>query len=141
MLNMKNLKLFVIEITGMLFIILFVYASLTKLIDFQKFNIELNKSPILNTISKEVAFIIPIIELIIGFMFVFKRSQLLALYISFSLMVIFSSYIVAILKYSDYIPCSCGGILQNMNWTQHLIFNVVFILLSAVSVLIYPKAI
>jgi hypothetical protein len=28
------------------------------------------------------------------------------------------------------LPCSCGGILQSMNWTQHLIFNIFFTLLG-----------
>jgi len=134
----KNLKLFLVEIVTALFILLFVYASLTKIVDFQKFRIELSRSPILNRFGDFIAVGIPSIELIIATLLAIKRFQYYALYFSFSLMGMFSVYIVAILKFSPYIPCSCGGILQNMSWTQHLVFNIGFLFIGALAILIYP---
>jgi hypothetical protein len=32
---------------------------------------------------------------------------------------------------SPYLPCSCGGILETMNWKEHLVFNLVFVCLAA----------
>ena len=29
-----------------------------------------------------------------------------------------------ILIYSPYVPCSCGGIVSALSWTQHLILNI-----------------
>src|SRR5690606_14703009 len=49
-------------------------------------------------------------------------------------MVMFTAYIFIILNFSDFVPCSCGGVLEKMSWTQHLIFNVVFIILAGVAV-------
>jgi len=72
-------------------------------------------------------------------MLAFLRFRLLGLYASFSLMVMFTAYIIAITKFSDYIPCSCGGVLQNMSWNQHLIFNIGFILLAVAGIIFHSK--
>lgn len=134
-----NKRSILVEIIAGLFILLFVYAALSKLQDFEKFRVELGKSPILNAFSAPVAILVPIIEIMISIMLVVKHFQYVAFYLSFSLMVIFSAYITSILKFSPYIPCSCGGILQNMTWTEHLIFNLGFVLLASIAVLIYPN--
>jgi hypothetical protein len=111
----------------------------SKIQDFEKFGVELGKSPILNAFSGPVSILIPVIEIVISVMLVIRQFQYMAFYLSFSLMVVFSAYIVSILKFSAYIPCSCGGILQNMTWNQHLIFNVGFVFLGTVAILIYPN--
>lgn len=134
-----NKQSILIDIIASLFILLFVYAALSKLQDFEKFNIELSKSPMLNAYSGPVSILIPIVEIVISILLAIKRFQYIALYLSFSLMVMFSAYIICILKFSSYVPCSCGGILQNMNWTQHLFFNVVFVIMGIIGVLIYPN--
>ncbi len=131
----------VINLTCALFVLLFTYAALSKILDFQKFQIELGKSPLINSFSIWVAYGIPVSELVLVFLLFVQRTQLLALYCSFSLMIMFTAYIIAILQYSDYIPCSCGGVLQNMTWTEHVWFNVFFIVISAASVLLYPNRI
>jgi len=136
--NLK-IKTAIIDVISALFILLFVYAALTKITDYQKFRIELGKSPLLNSYAGGIAVAIPGIELMISLLITIKRFQYYVLYFAFSLMTVFSAYIVAILKFSPYVPCSCGGILQNMTWSQHLIFNVVFLLLGAIAVLLYPK--
>jgi len=131
-------KEIMIEIISALFILLFVYAAVSKLQDFEKFRSELGKSPILSALADYMVVLVPAVELLIPVLLVIRRFQYLALYASFSLMVMFSTYIVMILKFSPYIPCSCGGILENMTWTQHLLFNVGFVVLGAMAILIYP---
>lgn len=135
---MRKVRVILVEVISGLFIFLFLYASLSKIQDFQKFQIELSKSPMLNAFSEFTAVTIPGIEIIIAIVLIVKKFQYLALYASFSIMVMFSVYIVLILKFSSYIPCSCGGILENMTWTQHLMFNIGFVALGAVAILIYP---
>jgi hypothetical protein len=121
------------------FILLFIYAALAKVLDFEKFRVELGKSPVLNAFAFPVSILIPLLEVIIAIMLAIRRFQYFGLYLAFSLMVMFSAYIIVILKFSSYIPCSCGGILQSMSWKQHLFFNVGFVLLGAVAILIHPN--
>jgi uncharacterized membrane protein YphA (DoxX/SURF4 family) len=132
-----NLRQLVIEIISSLLVLLFVYAAVSKLIDYQKFSVQLGQSPLLTAFAGLVAWIVPTVELIISIMLAIPKLRLAGLYASFSLMVMFTSYIVAITKFSEYVPCSCGGVLQNMSWNQHLVFNLGFVLLSLTGILLY----
>ena len=49
-----------IEIICTLFVILFIYTATSKLIDIQKFSIELGKSPLLTNFALLVAILIPV---------------------------------------------------------------------------------
>jgi len=43
------------------------------------------------------------------------------------------------ITYTPNLPCSCGGVLQQMTWNQHLIFNVVFTLLALFAIWLTRK--
>ncbi|MCR8556929.1 hypothetical protein KXD93_04720 [Mucilaginibacter sp. BJC16-A38] len=128
-----------IDVVTVLFVMLFIYAASSKLWDYQTFVIQLQKSPILTTIATWVAWLVPTIEFGIAVLLISERTQLRALYAAFTIMVAFSAYIIAVLNFSENIPCSCGGILQNMNWQQHLIFNLIFVTLGGIAIQLYPN--
>jgi len=50
------------------------------------------------------------------------------------LMVLFTVYIYLILNFSDFIPCSCGGILEKMDWHTHLIFNLICVIAAVTAI-------
>ena len=125
-----------IEIICFLFILLFVYAALMKWMDVEKFHVQLGQSPLLMAFADYLVWIVPATELIIVAMLVFKKTRLVGLYASFTLMVMFTVYIVVILTFADHVPCSCGGILEKMGWTEHLIFNIAFVLMGAAGVIL-----
>ncbi|GAA0527778.1 MauE/DoxX family redox-associated membrane protein [Chitinophaga japonensis] len=129
----------IVDIIAYLFILLFVYASVNKLADYRAFSIELGKSPLLTAFADWVAWGVPVVELVVVALLTVPRWCLAGLYAAFSLMTMFTAYIVAILKFSDYIPCSCGGVLQNMTWNQHLVFNIFFVVLGFVGIMLYEK--
>ena len=54
-------------------------------------------------------------------------------------MVMFTAYIIAITRFSEYVPCSCGGVLQNMSWNQHLFFNIGFVLIALTGVILHSS--
>ena len=117
-----------------LFILLFLYAAISKVLDYETFTVQLAQSPLLSAYAGIVAWLVPGVEIIIALFLVFERFRILALYAAFTLMVMFTAYIYIILNYSDFIPCSCGGVLEKLSWTQHLVFNLVFIILAGVAV-------
>ncbi len=43
-----------------------------------------------------------------------------------------------ILNYSEFIPCSCGGILEKMDWKTHLIFNIATVIVAAFTIVLSP---
>lgn len=127
----------IIEIICFLFIALFVYAALMKLTDYQKFTVQLDQSPLLMAFSGWVAWAVPGIELIVAAMLMIKRVQLIGLYASFTLMAMFTVYIVFILTLAPTIPCACGGIIdEKLGWAGHLVFNIGFVLLATAATIL-----
>jgi len=129
------------ECIALLHIVLFVYAAANKVLDFVNFQIQLAQSPLLSSFAESISYIVPATEILISILLVFRATRLIGLYASFSLMVMFSAYIVIMINFSPFVPCSCGGILEKMSWNQHLIFNIVFVLIGFIGILIFPKSI
>lgn len=125
-----------IEVISFLYVLLFVYAAISKLLDFENFQVQLGQSPLLSAFAGLIAWIVPLMELLIALLIILKKWRLVGLFAAFSLMVMFTAYIYIILNYSSFVPCSCGGILEKMGWKEHFIFNSVFIILAAAGILI-----
>ncbi len=106
-------------------VLLFVYAAISKLITFEEFKVQLTQSPLLSMYAGVIAYLVVISELVIAFLLTLRSTRLLGLYLSYSLMVAFTIYIYLILNYSDFIPCSCGGVLEKLGWNEHLWFNII----------------
>lgn len=129
----------IVEIICALFVTLFTYAAVSKLMDYDKFILQLGQSPVLTAFSGIVVWLVPAVEVIISGLLMMKRFRLAGLYASYSLMVMFTAYIVVITRFSEYVPCSCGGVLEKLSWNQHLVFNIVFVLLAGAAIIIHPK--
>lgn len=129
-------KQLAIDIIRYLLMLLFLYAALNKLFDYQKFTVQIGQSPLLFGYAGFLAWFIPAIEIVIAAMLAFRTTILNGLYASYGLMAMFTGYIYVVMNYAERVPCSCGGILNKMDWTEHLIFNVVFTVLALVGVLL-----
>lgn len=114
------------------FAFLFVYAGMSKLLDFETFQVQLAQSPLLSAYAGFVAWAVPVSEFFIGILLLIDRIRVWGLSGFFFLMVLFTTYIIIILNFADFVPCSCGGVLEKMSWGQHLVFNLVFVLVSGV---------
>ena len=126
----------IIEFISMLYIMMFVYAAASKLLDFKNFQVQLGQSPLLSAFAGMISWVVPIAELFIALLLIFPKYRLVGLFSAFSLMALFTTYITIILNFSTFIPCSCGGILEKMGWTEHLIFNIVFVVLAFIGILL-----
>jgi hypothetical protein len=77
--------------------------------------------------------------LIIAALLVVPAFRLAGLYAFFSLMSLFTIYIAVMLLSGSDIPCSCGGVLEEMSWGTHIVFNCVFVALSAWGIYLQRK--
>ncbi len=126
-----------IEIITLLFIILWVYAAVSKLLDYDTFKVQLGKSPLLTTFPELIAIAVPAAELLMAGMLLTDRFRLTGLYLSLFLMTLFTAYLIAILNFSYYIPCSCGGIIgKGMTWQAHIVFNLAFVALAIIGIIL-----
>lgn len=135
---MKNFLKFLKDYTNpvaYLMVLLFVYAAMSKLLDFENFQVQLAQSPLLSAYAGFISYAVIIVELVLAILLCLPKFQIMALYGSLGLMSAFTIYIYLILNFSDFVPCSCGGILEKLGWTEHLIFNIVFVLLAFTAIL------
>ncbi|MDP5198996.1 MauE/DoxX family redox-associated membrane protein [Flavobacterium sp. DG2-3] len=130
-----NFKSVFIEAVSLLFVLLFVYAAISKFLDFENFQIQLGQSPLLSAYAFWVSWLVPIIELVIATALIIPKCRQVGLKASLGMMTMFTVYIFIILNYSSFVPCSCGGILEKMSWDTHLIFNIVFMILAIVAII------
>lgn len=123
------------------FIILLFYAAVTKFIEYPQFYNDLLNSPIFGNekVAIVISWFIPVIELIIAGLLVSPRYRDLGLYLASSLIFLFTVYIIWVLEFSNNIPCSCGGIINNLSWQEHLIFNACFLLLGLLGIYLQVK--
>ena len=70
----------------------------------------------------------------------FEKTKRIGFYSSLILMSLFTIYISAILLHVfPKIPCSCGGVLRQLGWSQHLLFNLFFVALSVLGLMLSKK--
>ena len=130
----------IIEIISSLLILLFLYASVSKWLDFKVFIGEMNNQPFPNSITPFIVWSVPLIEVIIAIDLIFERTRVPAFYASLILMGVFTVYSVAILLHAfKYIPCSCGGIIRKLTWPQHLFFNLFFVGISLLGIVLIKR--
>jgi uncharacterized membrane protein YphA (DoxX/SURF4 family) len=127
-------KSVLVEVIALLFVILFLYTGVAKLMEFDVFEEQLAESPILAPIASVVAWGMPVTEFIISLLLFFPRYRLKGLYLTSILMTLFTAYIITLFTISPELPCSCGGILEALSWKGHLVFNSLLILLSLVAI-------
>src|SRR5690606_38391717 len=116
-----SLKNILVNSITYLYILLFVYAAVSKLLDFENFRIQLGQSPLIGAFADYLVWLVPIIEIFIAILLITNKFKIHGIYASYFLMVMFSAYIFIILHYSIYVPCSCGGVLEKLSWNAHLI--------------------
>ncbi|SMO72177.1 hypothetical protein SAMN06265171_105207 [Chryseobacterium rhizoplanae] len=136
---MKKLQIITVEVISYFFILLFCYAAISKIMDFENFTTQISQSPLLSTFAGSISHGILALELVVCILLIFERTRLLGLYCSFVLMFLFSMYIYMTLHYSESVPCSCGGILEKMDWQTHLIFNIVTTFIAATAIILMTK--
>ena len=114
--------------------LLFIYAAASKLLDFEKFKVQIGQSAMLTDYAGVLAWLVPAAEIVIAVMLVFEGLRLPGLFAAFGLMMMFTAYIVVVLTFAERVPCARGGILEKMSWLEHLVFNIVFLVLAGIGV-------
>jgi hypothetical protein len=122
----------ILEVITGLFILLFVYTSISKLANISGFTSVLSKSPLLGDYKNIVAWSTPSFELIISALLFFPRTRKIGFHAATLLMLLFTSYLIYIIYFTPELPCSCGGVLNSLSWNEHLVFNSIFISLGVV---------
>jgi uncharacterized membrane protein YphA (DoxX/SURF4 family) len=130
---------YLLEIICSLLIILWIYTGLNKLLDYTIFKTQLGRSPFIQPLAGFISATLPVGELLLAILLIIKKTRIIGLYLSFTLMLLFTGYIYTMLHYSYYLPCSCGGVLAILSWEDHLIFNSFFTIIALVGIFLTAK--
>lgn len=113
-----------------LLVILFLYTAVSKLLNFSDTVAQMEKSPFITHYALLLSWGIPLSEILITILLIVDKTRLLGFHASLFLMVLFTGYVFAMMHYSYYLPCSCGGILSLLTWSAHLWVNIIFTIIA-----------
>jgi uncharacterized membrane protein YphA (DoxX/SURF4 family) len=120
-------KHIIIEIISALFILLFTYTALSKLTDYNLFRYQLQTYPFISKFGDLISWAVPVAELIAVVFLLIPKTRRIGLFASLLLMTGFTIYLTLMIIFGGKdLPCSCGGVIQRLTWSQHIIFNVFF---------------
>jgi len=119
-------------ILAVLLLMLWGYAAVSKISEYDKFVLQMQLAPIplMKFFGPTLGWLIPAIELALVCMLLTDRFRKLGLWLSFMLLLVFEIYIAAMLLSGLELPCTCGGLISKLQWNEHLVFNAVFMLIS-----------
>jgi putative oxidoreductase len=123
-----------------LFALLFLYTGISKIIDHKNFIFDLGRDPMIGvSLATFASYALPTIEVLITAALLIPKTQKIGIISSVVLMCCFTVYVRWML-HSPIRHCTCGGVLRQMTWQQHLYFNIGFTILSFVGLyLAYSK--
>jgi len=129
-----------VEVICSLLVLLFLYTSISKLLDFKHFISDMNNQPFPNWITPWLVRILPATEILIVVTLLFEKTRLAALWASFLVMLLFTIYTLLVLaKFFSIVPCSCGGVITKLTWGQHLVFNLFFTGISLTGIVLKKR--
>ena len=127
------------DITSGLLLFLFLYTGGSKLMDYTAFRSTLEMSPVMKPFAVHIAWLIPVVEIVISVMLFIPAFRLTGLKASLVLLTAFTIYIGWMILFASKLPCSCGGIIQSLSWNQHVIFNLFFMILTIIAIYLHYK--
>ncbi len=129
-----------LELISCLLIMLFLYASASKFLDFDRHVHDMSNQPLPHFMRPFLIWGVPFLEITISIALIFERSRLAGFYASFILMGLFTVYTSMVLfHFFRYVPCSCGGVIRKLNWSQHMVFNLFFVGLALTGIILQRK--
>ena len=137
---MRQRKEIVLRVISALLIGLFVYTAVSKLLDWPTYEYQMLSQPLPDMVNRALVWSLPVVELVTAGCLAIKRFWRIGFVLSFGLMLAFTLYVaLALLNVFGEVPCSCGGVLQRLGWEEHLVFNIVFLVLAGVGATVAGK--
>lgn len=151
-------KIILLEVICFLLALLFLYTSVSKLVSFGQFVYDMHNQVFPHWVVDYLLVPgVPSVEILISISLYMTRKRkiqlsrtrsltvpvmrLAGLYFSLVLMLLFTLYTALVLFHTfPRVPCSCGGVIKHLSWTQHVFFNLFFVALSVLGIWLYKRS-
>lgn len=134
-----NKPVLIADIISGMVLVLFLYTSLSKLAGYEVFKNVLSVSPLLKPFAAIIVWLLPVTEIAIAVLLFIPDLREKGLSASVILLTLFTLYLGYMILFTPHLPCNCGGVLKSLTWPEHIVFNLLFILLSFTGILLYNK--
>jgi uncharacterized membrane protein YphA (DoxX/SURF4 family) len=128
----------IIEIISILFVLLFLYAGIGKLMQYHFFKVQIGASPVLKPIAPFIAWFLPLSEIIVAVLLLIPVWRLRGLYGASVLMILLTGYVIALLYFSELVPC-CINVPEFLSWKQQLLLNSLLLVLAVMGIILQAK--
>ena len=127
---------FIILVSGLL-IILWAYASFSKLFNLKKFKQAMSTQVFPKWIGKVFVYLVPFSEIAIIVLLLIPETRLLGMYASLFVMVAFTLYVGgAVFHIYERHPCACGGLFSRLGWNKHFKVNIILTIVALIGVVL-----
>lgn len=117
--------------------LLFTYASVGKWLDWYLFNYTMHSLPLPYWLSTLLIWVLPPLEIMTAILLITEKYRLQGFAASTFLMICFTGYaLLAVTGYYTHPICPCGGAIKSLSWSQHLLLNATFLLISLAGLLL-----
>ncbi len=128
----------IIRVAAALIAILWAYASLSKLGNYDKTLWSMRNQVFPLPVANVLAWLVPVCELALIPLLFLKRTQISGLWASCTLLLMFSFYITFTATGAfGRIPCGCGNLFEKMPDWLHVLFNLSFVALGYKALSLY----
>lgn len=120
---MKRTITFAARLIPYAFVLLFTYAAVSKLMDFENFRVQLAQSPLLGTYPDVMAYTIITVLLLTVLLLCFRESKTAGLYTTLIFASLSMLYIGMMLINKDNLPCTCIAFFEKLSWKSNFWFS------------------
>lgn len=124
-----------------LFIFLFIYTAYSKGTDYSGFGKSLARYSTIERYADPIAGLVIAAEVFVSGLLLFPKTQRLGLIASLILMLTFTISLLLMVFTMDTQFCSCGGVLNSMGAKEHIWFNIGFIALAIIGIMLSKKSV
>lgn len=121
------------EAAAIVLALVFVYTAGSKWLDMAATLEAFLNQPFPKWMAMGLVYIIPSVEFVSGILLLVPKGRKIGFGIAVVLMGLFTGYVALVLTgIFGRIPCSCGGIVSSLGWSEHLVLNVALLTVAFV---------
>ncbi|WP_394332499.1 MauE/DoxX family redox-associated membrane protein [Chryseobacterium kwangjuense] len=130
----KNL---IAEIVIFLILLMWAYTFVSKVLDFDTFRRQINGAYLLSSLGSPLPYILQVLHLSLVVLLIKKSWRKIGLITSLSVLLLYTGYLIYILKFAPSIPCSCISLYSALNWNDQLLINLAVLLLNIIGLIMF----
>ncbi|SIS67349.1 hypothetical protein SAMN05421788_101550 [Filimonas lacunae] len=124
-----------VEGVNSLLVFFFTIICMYKMMNVRAMRHDMLNQPLPLWLSKVLIWIILLYEIVLVVLLLKRSTRKLGMYVALFLFVVYTIYTLLIINnFFAYVPCSCGGVVRFLSWSQNLWLNLCFLLLIVIAI-------